>query len=327
MILGGGTGWLTRLHGLSVDNVAGYKLVAADGSLVSANARENSELFWALRGGGGNFGVVVDFELKLHPLTSLQLGGALCIGDNIAAVLRQWRDFMPSAPDELKWNISLRLAPGTPYVPVDVRGKPSLSESIVWFGGEAEGNRYLKQIFSLGNPVAITQETISYLNLQTMADSEFPHGRRYYTKSGYFKTLTEDIISTLVDAIETIPSANTQIEFAYLGGAAGRVRASETAFGDRSSPFIMNLLADWEDPADDSAHKTWVRNLFEKLRPAMTPGVYTNFMSGDEEDRTHEAYHERWDRLVAVKSHFDPTNFFRMNQNVPPSTPSANLRS
>ena len=117
--------------------------------------------------------------------------------------------------------------------------------------------------------------------------------------------------------------ANTQIEFAYLGGAAGRVAAAETAFGDRSSPFIMNLLADWVDPAEDAAHITWVRNFFAKLRPAMKPGVYVNFMSGDEEDRMHEAYHERWDRLVAVKTHYDPKNFFRMNQNIPPAPPSA----
>jgi hypothetical protein len=130
-----------------------------------------------------------------------------------------------------------------------------------------------------------------------------------------------------VDAIDSIPTPNTQIEFAYLGGAAGRVSASETAFGDRSSPFIMNLLADWSDAADDAAHKTWVRNLFNKLRPAMTPGVYTNFMSGDEEDRTHEAYRERWDRLVAVKTHYDPENFFRMNQNIPPLAAPAGPRT
>jgi FAD/FMN-containing dehydrogenase len=327
LILGGGTGWLTRLHGLSVDNVLGYTLVAADGSLVRANAGENGDLYWALRGGGGNFGVVVEFELNLHPLTSLLLGGALCVGDDIATVLRHWRDFMPTAPDELKWNISLRLAPDQASVPAGLRGKPALSESIVWFGSEAEGDRQLKHIFPLGKSVAVTQERVSYLNLQTMADADFPHGRRYYTKSGYFKTLDENTIGILVGAIESIPSVNTQIEFAYLGGAAGRVAASETAFGDRSSPFIMNLLADWEDPADDGKHKSWVRDLFEKLRPAMTPGVYTNFMSGDEEDRTHEAYRERWDRLVAVKTHFDPQNFFRMNQNIPPSKPGAGADS
>jgi FAD/FMN-containing dehydrogenase len=326
LILGGGTGWLTRLHGLSVDNVLGYTLVSADGSLVRANAQENADLYWALRGGGGNFGVVVDFELKLHPLTSLQLGGALCFGDDIAAVLRHWREYMPAAPDELKWNISLRLAPDQASVPADLRGKPALSESIVWFGGAEEGDRQLKRIFSFGKSVAVTQETISYLDLQTMADAEFPHGRRYYTKSGYFKTLSDASIEILVDAIESIPSVNTQIEFAYLGGAAGRVAASETAFGDRSSPFIMNLLADWVDPSDDAAHKAWVRNLFEKLRPAMTPGVYTNFMSGDEEDRTHEAYRERWDRLVAAKTQFDPKNFFRMNQNIAPAAPSVTPR-
>jgi hypothetical protein len=318
LILGGGTGWLTRWRGLSVDNVVGHTLVTADGSVVRASASENEELFWALRGGGGNFGVVVEFELALHKLSSLVLGGALCFGDDIANVLRHWRDSMPAAPDELKWNISLRLAPKAANVPAKLQGKPTLSESIVWYGAEEEGYRRLKQIFSLAKCAAVTQETVSYLKLQTMADEEFPHGRRYYTKSGYFKTLGDDCISVLLSELDSIPSANTQIELAYLGGAAGRIAASETAFGDRSASFIMNLLADWQDAADDGANVAWVRNLFVRLKPYMTPGVYTNFMSGDEDDRTQEAYRERWDKLVAVKTYYDPENFFRLNQNIAP---------
>lgn len=318
LILGGGTGWLTRWRGLSVDNVAGHTLVTADGSMVHASSSENEDLFWALRGGGGNFGVVVEFELALHKLTSLVLGGALCFGEDIGRVLRHWRDFMPTAPDELKWNISLRLAPRTPNVPGELQGRPALSESVVWYGAEQEGYRQMKQIFSLSKSIAATEETVSYVKLQTMADEEFPHGRRYYTKSGYFKTLGDDCINVLLSELDSIPSANTQIELAYLGGAAGRVAASETAFGDRSAPFIVNLLADWQDAADDGANAAWVRKLFARLKPYMTPGVYTNFMSGDEDDRTQEAYRERWDKLVAVKNHYDPKNFFRLNQNIPP---------
>jgi hypothetical protein len=151
-----------------------------------------------------------------------------------------------------------------------------------------------------------------------MADSDFPHGRRYYTKSGYFSRLDDSTIDTMIEAVATIPSPQTQIELAYLGGAAGQVGSRETAFGDRSAPFIMNLLANWAEPAEDAAHISWVRGLFARLRPAMKPGVYVNFMSGDEQDRVPEAYQERWERMLAVKSHYDPANFFRMNQNVQP---------
>jgi hypothetical protein len=318
LILGGGTGWLTRLLGLSCDNVEGFTLVTADGSLLHADARENTDLFWALRGGGGNFGVVTEFELKLHPLTSVLIGNGLCMGDEIFNVLRYWREFMPGAPDELKWNVNLRLAPDFPGVPAEVRGRPVLSQTVVWFGEEEKGTKFIDHIFSLGKPVGVTRDRLSFLTLQTMADAEFPHGRRYYTKSGYFKDLGDDSIRRMVESLNSVPPGNTQVELAFLGAAAARVGAAETAFGDRSAPYIMNLLADWSDASDDAPNVAWVRNLFAELRPAMKPGVYVNFMSGDEQDRVPEAYSERWERLVAVKSHYDPQNFFRLNQNIPP---------
>jgi hypothetical protein len=318
LVLGGGFGWLTRLHGLSCDNVEGFTLVTADGSLLQANAKENADLFWALRGGGGNFGVVIEFEVKLHPLTSVVLGEGLCLDDGIPGILRRWRDFMPEAPDQLKWNLNLRLAPNTENVPADIRGRPVASESVLWAGDPEEGRPYLDHVLSLCQPVAMTRRVVSYLALQTMADSEFPHGRRYYTKSGYFKSLDDASIEQMVQALTNVPSPMTQIELAYLGGAAARIGSAETAFGDRSSPFVVNLLANWSDTADDGVNVAWIRNLFKDLRPAMTPGVYVNFMSGDEDDRVPEAYRERWDRLVAVKSHYDPNNFFRLNQNIPP---------
>jgi hypothetical protein len=159
---------------------------------------------------------------------------------------------------------------------------------------------------------------VSFLDLQTMADSDFPHGRRYYTKSGYFSYLDDSSLDRLAEAVSTIPSTETIIELAYLGGAACQVAARETAFGDRSAPFVLTLLANWEDASADAGNIAWVRGIFQPLRPSMKPGVYTNFMSGDEQDRVPEAYHERWDRMVAVKSQYDPNNFFRLNQNVPP---------
>jgi len=236
----------------------------------------------------------------------------------MSGILQCWRDFMPEAPDKLKWNLNLRIAPNTENVPADVRGRPVASESVLWVGNPEEGRAYLDHVLSLSRPVAVNRKVVSYLALQTMADDEFPHGRRYYTKSGYFKSLDDSSIKQMVQALDTVPSPTTQIELAYLGGAAARVAARETAFGDRSSPFVINLLATWSDSSQDATNVAWIRNLFEVLRPSMTPGVYVNFMSGDEDDRVPEAYRERWDRLVEVKSHYDPNNFFRLNQNIPP---------
>lgn len=324
LVLGGGTGWLNRLHGLSCDNVDGFTLVIADGSILHASASENAELFWALRGGGGNFGVVTEFEVKLHPLTHVLFATGLCAGKDVLRIVQRWRDFMPEAPDNLRWGLSLTIAPDAPMIPAHVRRRPVASESALWVGDLEEGRRCVDRIMLHCNPVAVTKEVIPFLKLQTLADAEFPHGRRYYTKSGFFKSLDEQSIHFMIEALDTIPSPANQIELAYLGGAVARVDASETAFGDRSAPFIINLLASWQNAEDDAANVSWVRDLFKKLRPSMVPGVHVNFMSGDEQDRVPEAYRDRWDRLVAVKSHYDPGNFFCLNQNVPPRKPVGN---
>ncbi len=318
LILGGGTGWLTRRFGLSCDNVEGFTLVTADGSVVRATSRENPDLFWALRGGGGNFGVVTEFEVKLHSLAAVVLAEGLTPEGKIRPLLECWRDFMAEAPLDLKWNIDLRLARHTKRVPVDLRGQPVASSSLIWTGDPEAGRRYLQRALSMCVPDSVSSRLISFIDLQTMADSDFPSGRRYYTKSGYFTYLDDSTIDRLLEAVTTIPSSETQIELAYLGGAAARIAARETAFGDRSAPFILNLLANWSDPSDDAGNISWIRGIFNKLRPAMKPGVYINFMSGDEQDRVPEAYHERWDRMVAVKLQYDPNNYFRLNQNVPP---------
>ena len=318
LVLGGGTGWLTRKFGLSCDNVVGFTLVTADGSVVRCTSRENEDIFWALRGGGGNFGVVAEFEVKLHPLSAVILLEGLTPEPQIRRLLEFWREFMADAPMDLKWNIDLRLAPATDKIPRELRGRPVAGSSLVWTADPEAGRRYMLRANSLCKPDSVTHSVVPFLHLQTMADSCFPHGRRYYTKSGYFNYLDDGTIDRLLEALDSIPSSETQIELAYLGGAAAHVPAGETAFGDRSAPFILNLLANWPEPAADDAHIGWVRRIFNNLRPAMKPGVYVNFMSGDELDRVPEAYHERWDRMVAVKTHYDPDNFFCLNQNVPP---------
>jgi hypothetical protein len=295
-------------------------IVTADGELRTASATQNPDLFWALRGGGGNFGVVTEFEVKLHPLTAVVLAEGWSQESDIRRLLEFWRDFMAGAPLDLKWNINLRLAPATDKVPVELRSRPVASSSIIWTGSLEAGQPYLKQALSLCHAGSASSKTISFKDLQTMADSDFPHGRRYYSKSGYFASLDDATIDRLAGAAATIPSSETIIELAYLGGAAAHVEPGETAFGDRSAPFVLTLLASWSAASDDAANIAWARGIFTRLRPAMKPGVYVNFMSGDEQDRVPEAYRERWDRMVAVKSHYDPTNFFRLNQNVPPLT-------
>lgn len=318
LVLGGGTGWLTRKFGLSCDNMEAFTLVTADGSVIRADATNNADLFWALRGGGGNFGVVTEFEVKLHPLRSLVLAEGLCPERSMRRLLEFWRDFMAEAPLDLKWNLDLRLASHSERVPPVLRGRPVAGNSLVWTGDHEAGKSYLERALSFCDRDSVVIRVVPFLTLQTMADSDFPHGRRYYTKSGYFRQLDDSTIDSMIGAIATVPSPQTQMELAHLGGAAGRVDARETAFGDRSAPFILNLLANWVEPAEDAAQISWVRALFARLRPAMKPGVYVNFMSGDEQDRVAEAYQERWERMLAVKSHYDPSNFFRMNQNIQP---------
>jgi hypothetical protein len=323
LVLGGGTGWLNRLHGLSCDNVRGFKVVVADGSLVRANATENADLFWALRGGGGNFGVVTEFEVTLHPVSSVLFGRGICPGDEVLGLLRHWRDFMPEAPDNLRWGFSLKTASHDENIPTHLRGRPIASASALWVGDIEEGRRYVDHAFSIVNHRAVTKEVLSFGALQTLADSDFPHGRRYYTKAGYFKTLNDESVAIMLEALATNPSVANEIELAYLGGAAARVALGETAFGSRNAPFVLNLLGNWSDSADDAANISWIRGLFARLRPAMVPGVYVNFMSADENDRVPEAYRERWERLRAIKTIYDPGNFFRLNQNIPPLTAAA----
>lgn len=318
LVLGGGTGWLTRRFGLSCDNVEGFQVVTADGSVVRCKAGENRDLFWALRGGGGNFGIVTEFEVRLHPLTSVTLAEGLCGEADSRRLLELWRDFMADAPIDLKWNIDLRLGLHHKEVPSDLRGQPVASSSLVWTGAPEAAERYLRPALSMCHPDSVRRRVISFNDLQTMADSCFPHGQRYYTKSGYFSYLNDVTIDRLLEAAASLPSAQTQIELAYLGGAASQVPAHETAFGDRSAPFIINILANWPEASADAAHISWIRGLFNTLRPDMKPGVYVNFMSGDEQDRVPEAYQEKWERMVAVKTRYDPRNFFRLNQNVPP---------
>src|SRR5215472_8135608 len=177
LVLGGGTGWLNRLYGLSCDNVRGFSVVLADGSIVHANAKENPDLFWALRGGGGNFGVVTEFEVSLHPVSAVLFGRGICPGDEVPDLLRHWRDFMPESPDSLRWGFSLRSAPHAENIPAHLRGRPIASASALWVGDLEKGGRYVDRALAVINHHAVTKEVLSFCALQTLADSDFPHGR------------------------------------------------------------------------------------------------------------------------------------------------------
>ena len=212
LILGGGTGWLTRRFGLSCDNVERFTLVTADGFIVRADDKENPDLFWALRGGGGNFGVVTEFKVRLHPLTSVVLAEGLCHVRHIRRLLERWREFMSDAPIDLKWNIDLRLAPQSEKVPVELWGQAVGSISLVWTGDHEACGPHFEPALSLCNRDSVHVKAVSFLNLQTMADLDFPHGRRYYTKSGYFARLDDNTIDCLVDSASNLPSSETRIE-------------------------------------------------------------------------------------------------------------------
>jgi hypothetical protein len=184
------------------------------------------------------------------------------VGDGIAPLLSHWREFMPEAPDCLRWGFSLRIADESQNTPPAVRGLPVASVSALWVGDIGQGRRYLHQALSAAHHTAVSVEEMSFLRLQTLADSDFPHGRRYYTKSGYFRLLGDRVIQTMIAALATVPSRASEIELAYLGGAAQRVAPEETAFGDRSAPFVVNIISNWADPVDDAANIAWTRNLF-----------------------------------------------------------------
>jgi hypothetical protein len=305
LILGGGTGWLTRRFGLSCDNVEGFTLVTADSSVVSANSKENPDLFWALSGGGGNFGVVTEFEVKLHALTSMVLAEGLSPEADIRLLLECWRDFMAEAPLDLKWNINLRLAPHARSVPIELRGRPVASSSLVWTGepgcwASVLGARaFHVQSGFCQQENGVVPESANHGGLRVPAWPGLLH------QIGYFTYLGDSVIDRRVEAVAAIPSSETQIELACLGGAQGRER---DRIWRSQRPFIMNLPAGWSEASADAGNISWIRGLFNKLRPAMKPGVYVNFMSGDEQDRVPEAYQERRDLMVAVKTHYYPRN-------------------
>jgi FAD/FMN-containing dehydrogenase len=317
--LGGGVGWLTRHYGLSIDNLLAVDIVTADGVLRHASATENVDLFWAVRGGGGNFGVVTALEMRLYPVTML-FGGM--IGYPVAQageVLRFYREFAATAPDAFGSIVMFMTAPPLPFVPPALHGQPVIVISVAYSGDLEEGARVLAPLRAFGAPAVDTVGPVPYAVMQAIGEPAGELGVQHYIKSGYLDTLSDAAIDTIVAYAAAMPGPMTALHLNQLGGAMRRVPAGATAFGRRTAQFIVNAMPTWVDPAQAATHRAWADNFLAAMAPVLGEGVYVNFLDTESPERVRAAYGANWDRLRAVKRRYDPTNFFRQNQNIPPA--------
>jgi FAD binding domain/Berberine and berberine like len=321
LTLGGGLGHLMRKFGLAIDGLRRCDVVTADGDFVVASEHEHPDLFWALRGGGGNFGIVTNFTFDLQPLGPTVLAGMVAWPMVQAPeVLRFLREFIAEAPDELGMMANLRLAPSLPIVPEALHGKPIVALIATYAGAADEGREVLAPIRQLPSPAFDAVTAKSYVAHQKMFDAAYPHGRHYYWKSHKLGPLTDEIIDVIVDHASQVTSPLSAIPIFCLGGAVARASEESTAFPYRDASHDLNIVASWlpEEAGDADRHIEWARGLFSALEPH-SRGVYVNFTSDDAAERVRKAYTEgQWTRLTALKAKYDSTNFFRMNANIPP---------
>lgn len=313
LTLGGGLGWLMRKHGLSCDNLLSIDMVTADGRLATASATANADLFWAARGGGGNFGVVTSFEYRLHPVGQV-LGGMVAHSlDRASDVLRYLREFAPTAPNDLTTMAAFVTAPD---------GTKLLAIFVCYSGALAEGERILSPLRAFGPPLADEIAAMPYLRLQSLLDPGFPSGLQNYWKSSFLRHLSDEAIDLLVDGFRSVPSPTSAMAIEHLGGAISEVGNEETAFAHRGAPFNLLIVGIWPDPTDAQRHVKWVRQIWEAMQPHSTGGVYVNYLGREADEgpqRVRAAYgREQYERLLALKRKYDPDNVFRMNQNIDP---------
>jgi FAD/FMN-containing dehydrogenase len=311
LTLGGGLGWLNGLHGLACDNLISADVVTADGRLLRASEEENEDLFWGIRGGGGNFGVVTSFGYRLHPVGPVLAGGLSYPLSRAHEVLRFYHEFASGCPDELSTDASLGVTPD---------GDGVVSISVCYCGSLDEGERVLRPLREFGSPQADNIEPMAYTTLQSAPDAGFPPGRRHYWKSSYLKELSEEAIEVMAEYVSEIPSPATGVGLQQMHGAASRVDPTATAFPHRDEHYDFLILSQWADPAESERNVEWTRSLFEAMEPYFEGGVYVNNLGDEGEDRVREAYGANYERLLALKGKYDPTNFFRLNQNIKPPT-------
>ena len=319
LTLGGGFGWLSRRLGLTIDNLLSAEVVTAAGDIIQVSASEHPDLFWAIRGGGGNFGVVTSFEFRLHPVGPEVLSGMIVhpLAD-ARDVLHFYRDFLPTTPEELVCWFVLRKAPPLPFLPPEWHGREILALALCWSGGVEEGVRAAAPLRAFGRPLADLVAPHPNAARQTVHDPQLGPGQRNYRKSHDFRELNDGLIDVLVYYAGKLPDPQSEIAFAQLGGAVSRVPSAATAYTHRDAQFVLNVHGRWGDAAKDAACIGWARELFWATTPFATGGVYVNFLTQEEGDRIRAAYGGNYDRLVRLKSRYDPTNLFRVNQNIRP---------
>ncbi|MFQ5916109.1 MAG: FAD-binding oxidoreductase [Nitrospinota bacterium] len=319
LTLGGGFGWLSRKHGLTVDNLLSADVVTADGELVTASERDNPDLFWGVRGGGGNFGIVTSFQFQLHPVGPEVLSGLIVHRfEDAGEVLRYYRSFVAQAPDDLACWAVLRKAPPLPFLAEEVHGTEILVIAVLHAGDMKEGERLLQPLREFGDPIADVVTPHPYAVFQQAFDPLLTPGVRNYWKSHNFSELSDGAIETILEYAGRLPSPYSEIFVAHLGGAANRVAPDVTAYPHRDVTFVLNVHTRWEDAAQDEECVAWAREFFDATTPFATGGVYVNFISEGEE-RVRAAYGVNYDRMVELKSKYDPTNLFHMNQNIKPT--------
>jgi FAD/FMN-containing dehydrogenase len=320
LTLGGGFGWTTRKFGLTIDNLISADVVTADAKLLRTSATENPDLFWALRGGGGNFGIVTSFEFKLHPLGPEVLSGLIVHPlDTANELLPKFSRIAKEAPDELTIWAVMRKAPPLPFLPAAWHGKEVLIFAACYSGDMKAGEKAVKALRALGTPIADVISPHPFTSWQAAFDPLLAPGARNYWKSHDFIDLSDAAIRAIVDAARALPSPECEVFIAHVGGAMARVAANATAWPNRDAHFIMNAHSRWRDKAQDGACVAWARQLSEATQPFASGSVYVNFMPEDENDRVANAYGTNYRRLAEVKRRYDPDNLFRMNQNIPPT--------
>jgi FAD/FMN-containing dehydrogenase len=320
LTLGGGIGWIMRRHGLTIDQLAGVELITADGELVRCDASENADLFWGLRGGGGNFGVVTSFTFRLVPLgPQVMAGAAFWPADDTEALLRFYRDWIADCADDLMTIVVQRLAPPLPAVPADLVGKPVIVVSACYAGSVEDGERALRPLRSFGTPLLDLFEPKPYVEHQQMFNPSYPHGRWYYVRSCDVAELTDEVIDVVGHYGRQITSPVSSVALWQMGGAVARVGEDETAFNGRGAGHTFNINGNTMTAEGFDEQRAWARDYWSALAP-FHQGVYVNFLMEEGDERVRQAYGEaKYERLRALKRAYDPTNVFRLNQNIRPA--------
>ncbi|MBO0809862.1 MAG: FAD-binding oxidoreductase [Actinobacteria bacterium] len=320
LTLGGGIGYLARAHGLSCDNLLSAEVVLADGSVVTASETEHPDLFWALRGGGGNFGVVTEFEFRLHPVTDIYGGPMFFEREAAGDIFRYFREFIAGAPREYGGFPAWQIAPPLPFVPEDRVGEPFAALVSCWTGDPGEGERILQRFREVAAPVAEHVGPMPYPALNSAFDALVPRGLQHYWKAVFAGELTDDAIAVHLEHGPRVPAVNSTVHLYPVNGACHDVPADATAWGHRDASYACVIAGMWPDPADNEANTGWVRDYYAALAPHSQPGGYVNFASADDQQRVRENFGPGYDRLAGIKGRYDPANLFRLNQNIVPDT-------